>query len=99
MHAQGRQGGWAGLVALLIVVLVVAFLARGTLKQYGLLSGLGEKPPPHGQQDRSQEAGTGSVGRADAPAPRDAMERVRRLQDSVQEQATELGERIDRSTK
>jgi len=39
---RSRQGGWIGLVVMLVGLVIVAFLAKEALKQYGVLPG---KPP------------------------------------------------------
>ena len=35
----GRQGGWVGLIVMLLALAIVAWLARDALKAYGLLPG------------------------------------------------------------
>src|SRR5262249_18553273 len=40
-----NQGGWAGLLALVVVVLIIGLLASGQLKQYLYLSGLAPAKP------------------------------------------------------
>ena len=32
-----RQGGWVGLVVILVALVIVAFLAKDALKKYGLV--------------------------------------------------------------
>ena len=44
----GRQGGWVGLIVILLALAIVAWLSKDALKQYGLLSGArqGRRSPP-----------------------------------------------------
>jgi predicted lipid-binding transport protein (Tim44 family) len=90
MHTRARQGGWAGLIGLLIALLVVFLLGRTVMKQMGLL---GTPPPP-------AAAGAASGAQADAATapPVQALERARALQAQVQEQAREQQQRIDNAT-
>ncbi len=98
-HGLGRQGGWIGLVALLVVALIVVFLAKNALREYGLLSGMGGKASSTEARGPKPEAGTTAVERAEVPAPRDALDRARQVQDSVRQQAADLQQRIDSQTK
>ena len=84
-----RQRGWAGLIVLLIAVVIVGLLAKTLLQTYGLTgtATTASKTTPVGQA--SHEVG------AVTPAPRDAMERARGLEQSVQQQANDLSKRID----
>jgi hypothetical protein len=92
-----NQGGWVGVIALLLVVLIIGFLASGTLKQYGLVP---KMPSFNEGAGMARDRDTGST-RADQrdDTPADSMERVRRLQNAVRQQAEEMNERIDRSAK
>lgn len=46
----GRQGGWVGLIVILLALAIVAWLAKDALKQYGLLSGAPKAEEPTGLQ-------------------------------------------------
>jgi hypothetical protein len=49
----GRQGGWVGMIAVLLALLIVAWLARDALKQYALVprsDAPAESAPPTGYQ-------------------------------------------------
>ena len=91
--APRSQGGWIGLVGLLIALVIVAVLAQTVLKSYGLIGG-GDSTAARGS--RVQPAST------DAPqAPRAAspMERARSLERDVERDAQDLSRRIDEQTK
>lgn len=90
MRTPARQGGWAGLIGLLIALLVVFLLGRTLLQQMGLLTGT---PKP------AAAAAPGSVQAGVAtPAPTAPMERARALEQQVQQQARENAERIDKAS-
>jgi len=94
-----RQGGWAGLLAMLVVLAVVVLLAGTAMRQYGLAGGA---PPRAGPEAKSGEAQGGVAPDLPAgatPAPRDAIDRVRGLGDTVREQAADLDQRIDAQSK
>jgi hypothetical protein len=99
-----RQRGWAGLVAILIALAIVAWLSKDALKQYGLMSGLG--PPTKAMPATERVRGPG-VGVTEAspdvttatPAPFGALERARGVEGMVKEQAAENARRIDDATK
>jgi hypothetical protein len=94
-----RQRGWAGVLAMLIVVGIVALLAGVLLRQNGLAGAPAPRAPA-----LSPAAGTvGGVAPPDAevvvPAPMDALGRARGLEDSVRQQAADIDQRIDAGTK
>jgi hypothetical protein len=81
---MGRQRGWAALVVLLVVVVIVAFLSRDALLKY------------LGPAQTVQRAGPGTrvepaPGEVTAPAPANAMDRARGLQDSLQKESARRG--------
>ncbi|HEV2685181.1 MAG TPA: hypothetical protein VGW79_00950, partial [Actinomycetota bacterium] len=92
------QRGWVGLIGLLIALVIVALLAQTVLKSYGLL----------GDGERKASAGSRAPG-ALAPGPVDAtevapayaapIERARNLEQRMQRDAQDLGQRIDEQTK
>jgi hypothetical protein len=99
----GRQGGWAGLVAILIALLIVAFLAKDALKQYGLLPGTAApvKAGTPGERARTPGAiGAESLDVGSAPvAPATAIERARGVEEMVKRQAEENARRVDDAAK
>jgi hypothetical protein len=99
MRGTFHQRGWVGLVVLLLALVIVAFLAQTALKRYGLLPD--ERAP-------TKTAGPRGVGPTTpmvidptgaTPAPRNAIERGRGLESSLQQQTQEMGQRIDAQTK
>ena len=90
---RAHQRGWAGLIVLVIALVIVGLLAKTLLETYGLTgtATTASKTTPVGQA--SHEVG------AVTPAPRDAIERARGLEQSVQQQANDLSNRIDEASK
>ncbi|MEP6942559.1 MAG: hypothetical protein ABI981_06465 [Betaproteobacteria bacterium] len=98
MRIVHRQGGWVGLIVLLVALVIVAVLSQTLLKRMGLL-----------QDDRTTvRAGTRAPGAiapgpidatGAAPAPINALERARGLESSVQQQSQDMTQRIDAQTK
>ena len=91
-----REGGWIGLIGLLIALVIVAVLAQTVLKTYGLVGGsdraaAGPRVPP---------AVAPAADAAQSPPPsRDPRERARGLEQQIQRDAQDLGGRIDEQTK
>jgi len=87
-----RQQGWAGVLALLFAVLIVALLAGAVLKQ-------ARPPADHAEPDPGGATGVaGGAAQVEAegaaPAPGSALERARALEQSVQQQASDLDKRM-----
>lgn len=100
MNTRQRQRGWVGLIVLLVALLIVAMLAQTALKRYGLL--------PDDRATATTQAGPRGVGPTTpmsvdptgaTPVPRNAIERARGLESSLQQQTQEMGQRIDAQTK
>jgi len=92
LSPAARQGGWLGLVVVLVALVIVAWLAQSALRNYGLLGG--EAP--------AAKAGAAAATSPDQPAaatPRNAMERARGVEQTVQQGAEEQARRIDEQTK
>jgi hypothetical protein len=99
--SPSRQRGWVGLVVLLLALLIVAMLAQTALKQYGLL-------PDDRATATTKAAGPRGVGPTTpmsvdptgaTPVPRNAIERARGLESSLQQQTQDMSQRIDAQTK
>jgi hypothetical protein len=105
MHRRiGRQGGWVGLIVILLALVIVAWLSKDALKQYGLMSGLGTPAKTAPAAERVRGAGVGVTEASPdlssaAPAPLNALERARGVEGMVKEQAAEQSRRIDEGTK
>jgi len=89
MRTRARQGGWAGLIGLLLALVIVVLLGRTLLKQMGLFA---DAPAAVARPGSTQ------VEHA-APSVAAPMERARALEKQVQQQARENGARIDDATR
>jgi hypothetical protein len=92
-----REGGWIGLVGILIALVIVAVLARTVLKSYGMLpgaeqTGAGARVPP------AASGAPVDTTSAAAATPRAVLDRARDLEQQVQRDAEERGKRIDEQT-
>jgi hypothetical protein len=88
-----RQRGWAGLVALLLALLIVAWLGRTLLAR--LL------PAPAAVETSKGHAGgraTGGDATAATPVPRSELERAKGLEAQVRKDAADEEKRIDAAT-
>ena len=83
----GGQGGWVGLIVILLALAIVAWLAKDALRQYGMLSGPGKDAEPAGMQ------------RSPPPALQAPMERVRALEDTVKRGAEAQSRQVDDATR
>jgi len=93
------QRGWVGLVVLLIALVIVAWLAQGALKQYGLLPAQAPAAKP-GDLPRGPAIGPAPVDPTEAtPAPSAPTERARSVERTMQRDAENLSRRIDEQTK
>lgn len=83
-----RQGGWVGLVLILLALVIVALSARSALKGYGFLD----------DRDKATHAaapGASEAEQAAAVTPRSALERAKGVQEMVKQGAIEQEKRID----
>jgi hypothetical protein len=82
------EGGWIGLVAILLALVIVAILAQTALKQYGVLASAGAPVTarPGGDAARPPNAANPS------PTP---IERARGVEDTVKRGAEDTARRID----
>jgi hypothetical protein len=91
-----RDGGWIGLIGILIALVIVAVLAQTVLRSYGLL----------GSADRTAAGPRTPAGVTPAgdptpsvPAVMAPIERAKGLEQQVQRDAQNLGQRIEEQTK
>ncbi|MFO1323235.1 MAG: hypothetical protein U1F15_04140 [Burkholderiales bacterium] len=97
MHGPiGRQGGWVGMIVLLLAVAIVAFLAKDALMKYGLLSpGQTTVKGAATPGERARSGAAGDVERADPtaaqPAPATAIDRARGVEGFVKQQEGKRG--------
>ena len=100
----GRQGGWVGMVVILLALVIVAWLSKDALKQYGLMSGMETLPKdsPAGQRVRGPGVGVTEASpdvTVATPAPLNALEKARGVESMVKAQAAEQSRRIDEATR
>jgi hypothetical protein len=100
MNVRARQGGWLGLVVMLVALVIVAFLAKEALKQYGLLPGkpTAEKAATPGERARAAGAMGLDATDLDSSAPQSpggALDRARGVESMVQQQADERAKQMD----
>jgi hypothetical protein len=98
MGMRARQGGWAGLIGLVLALVIVALLVKTVMGQMGLLEDAGKAAG--GQPGHVSSAATAPATAAEAAAvtPAGAMERARGLEQAMREQARENAARIDKET-
>lgn len=106
MRSIDKQGGWVGLIVLLLALVIVGFLAKDALKKYGLLE-MDAATSSRGSSRGAASAGasgaalTGSVDASGvdiesaAPSQARPLDRARDLGAAMQQQADDLGKRID----
>ena len=91
MSHIGRQGGWVGLIGILVALAIVAWLYGDTLKTYLMPPA----PPPAATKTGSPGAAARAVGgigpveidvSSGTGAPQTAIERARGVQDTVNPQ-------------
>ena len=94
-----RQGGWVGLIGMLLALAIVAYLARDVLRKYGLMPSTGEtvvrsgasaeRGGTPGERARAPAAvdANGALVESTTPVPTNAIERARGLEGFVREQS------------
>ena len=96
---RSRQGGWAGMLVLLLAVLIVAWLSKDALKAYlGSAVTAGEsaktiKAATPGERARSFGAvdASGDAAGGSAPVPTAPMERAKGVEEFLKEQESKRG--------
>jgi hypothetical protein len=93
---RSRQGGWAGLIGLVLALVIVALLAKTLLGQLGVLGA--DRKTTSASHSPSAATAPASAAEAAAIPPGEALKRARGLEKAVQEQARQEEARIDRMT-
>ena len=98
---MGKQGGWVGLIVILLALAIVAWLAKDALKQYGLLSGPGKAAEPTGLQRSPTPAGVSdfSGGTSASPSFQAPIERARGVESTVLRGAETQSRQADEATR
>jgi hypothetical protein len=95
MRQRHAQGGWVGMIVLLLALVIVAYLSKDALMKYGLLSGAETTATTGtpGERTRSQAAGVvEKVDPTSVPAtPANALERARGLESTLKQETEKRG--------
>jgi len=89
----GRQRGWVGLVLLLAALVIVAFLAKDALKQYGVQPGAATAAKATSPA-QAQQGAIDAMPSAPSSGPSTAIERARSLEDTIKSQGDEQARRM-----
>ncbi len=97
---RSRQGGWIGMVAMLLALAIVAWLSRDALRKYGMLpstgettvvrsGATGERGGTPGERARAPAAvdASGTMIESSAPTPTNAIDRARGVENTIRQQA------------
>jgi len=80
-----RQGGWVGMVMLLLALALVAWLARDALMKYG------RAPDTESVRKQAGTPPAAAVESKNAAAPANPLEAARSLEKSLQQQSEQRG--------
>ena len=97
---RARERGWVGLIVVLVALVIVAFLAKDALKQYGLAPPKATTTKAGTPGERARAAGAMGLDATDLDAsapqsPGGALDRARGVGEMVQQQADERAKRMD----
>ena len=96
---RARERGWVGLVVILVALVIVAFLAKDALRQYGLTPGKPTVTKAGTPGERARAAGAVGGEALDvetAPqTPATVLERARGVEEMVKREADERASRMD----
>jgi len=97
---MGKQGGWVGLIVILLALAIVAWLSKDALKQYGLLPGPPVAAEPTGLQRSPTPAAVSDYsGGGASPSYQAPIERARGVEDTVRRGAEVQSRQIDSTTR
>ena len=96
---MGKQGGWVGLIVVLLALAIVAWLAKDALKQYGLLSDLGKVVEPTGLQRSPTPAAVSDFSGGATPSFQAPVERARGVESTVLRGAETQSRQINDATR
>jgi len=99
MRGLRSQRGWVGLIVLLIALLIVGVLAQKLMRQMGLVSPDQDTTRAVGARAPGPTSGVPIDPTGATPVPRNAIERAKGLESSLQQQTQDMGQRIDAQTK
>ena len=93
----GKQGGWVGMIVLLLALVIVAYLAKDALKSYGLFAPAETVVPSRGGTAAERARATGAVDASGAtvdaatPTPAAAIDKARGVGDMLKQQEGKRG--------
>lgn len=96
---MGKQGGWVGLIVVLLALAIVAWLAKDALKQYGLLSDPGKVVEPTGLQRSPTPAAVSDFSGGATPSFQAPVERARGVESTVLRGAETQSRQINDATR
>jgi len=100
MHRRiGKQGGWVGLIVILLALAIVAWLSKDALTQYGLLSGPGKAAEPTGLQRSPTPAAVSGTSGGATPSFQAPIERARSVEGTVLRGAEVQSRQLDDATR
>jgi len=99
MSTVRNQRGWVGLIVLLIALVIVGVLSQKLLRQMGLFSGDDATTRAAGPRGPGPTSAVPIDPTGATPARRNAIERAKGLESSLQQQSQDMGQRIDAQTK
>lgn len=94
---MGRQGGYVGMIVILIAILIVAWLAKDALKSYGLFGPAETVVPGRANTpaERARAAGaveaSGATVESAAPTPTAPIDKARGVGDMLKKQEGSRG--------
>lgn len=96
---MGKQGGWVGLIVILLALAIVAWLSKDALKQYGLFSGPGKAVEPTGLQRSPTPAAVSDFSGGASPSFQAPIERARSVESTVLRGAEAQSRQVDNATR
>jgi hypothetical protein len=95
----GKQGGWVGLIVVLLALVIVAWLSKDALKKYGLMSMPDKAATPTGLQRSPTPAAVSDSPNSAMPSFQAPMERARSVEETVRRGAEVQSRQADESTR
>ena len=98
---KDRQGGWVGLIVILLALAIVGWLSKDALKQYGLVPGPAKVAEPTGLQRSPTPAAVSDFsGSATAtPSFQAPVERARGVEETLRRGAETQSRQVDDATR
>jgi hypothetical protein len=97
----GRQGGWVGLIVVLLALAIVAWLAKDALRKYLLppdSGGTAQSAGPTGLQRSPTPAAVSDLSNSATPSFQAPIERARGVEETVRRGAETQSRQMDGAT-